>query len=233
MRIQPEISGASVVLVGHFSPQIFTPAWFALHDLLPDSAADTAEVQIVHPGVTAFTFDWLRLEVTAERFLIETLQAPHVRVRDLVVRVFRERLNHAPVKALGINRHVHFQVPSLAARDRIGRRLAPVEPWGAWSRDLGLDGEHGGMTSLTMSQMILSERPTGDQINVTVEPSNRIGQRRSGVYVRVNDHYVHDDTDPGDCKRAMELLEANFEKSLKRSDEIIDHVMSLAEGREG
>ena len=34
MRIEPEISGVQVVLVGDFNPAIFTPAWFALYRLL-------------------------------------------------------------------------------------------------------------------------------------------------------------------------------------------------------
>ena len=62
--------------------------------------------------MTEFTFDWLHLQVTAEHFSAETTQAPHVRVRDLVVRVFRERLSHTPLKAFGINRRVHFRVRS-------------------------------------------------------------------------------------------------------------------------
>ena len=35
MRIEPEISGVAVVLLGDFNPAIFTPAWFAMHELLP------------------------------------------------------------------------------------------------------------------------------------------------------------------------------------------------------
>ena len=48
MRIEPEISGVSVVLLGDFNPAIFTPAWFALHDLLPESVADDADLRIAH-----------------------------------------------------------------------------------------------------------------------------------------------------------------------------------------
>ena len=40
MRIEPEISDVSVVLLGDFNPAIFTPAWFALHGLLPERVAD-------------------------------------------------------------------------------------------------------------------------------------------------------------------------------------------------
>ena len=94
-------------------------------------------------------------------------------------------------------------------------------------RDLGLDGEHGGMTSLTMSQVSPQGRPTGGKINVTVEPSNRIDQGL-GVYVRVNDHYANDDASPGAGERLMGLFADNFDTSLKRSDSIVDHIMSLA-----
>ena len=89
-------------------------------------------MQVAHQQLMAFSTEWLRLEVTPDRFLAETLQAPHIQLLDFIVRVFKEHLHQSPLVALGINRQVHFQVKSLAARDRIGRTLAPVEPWGTW-----------------------------------------------------------------------------------------------------
>ena len=230
MRIEPEISRVSVILLGSFNPAIFTPAWFSLQGLLPESDAADADLQVAHKQVTVFSTEWLSLRVTTDRFSIETFQAPYIRLRDLTARLFKEHLSHTPLNALGINRDVHFQVQSLTARDRIGRTLAPVEPWGAWRHDLGLDGERGGMTSLTMSQVAPEGRPKGGRINVKVEPSNRIGQGRLGVYVEVNDHYASDDADPGAGVRLIGLLEDNFDTSISRSDKIIDHVMSLATG---
>ena len=91
---------------------------------------------------------------------------------------------------MGINREVHFSVSSFSERDRIGRLLAPVKPWGDWGKKLEPDGKHGGMTSLTMRQVNPEGRPPGGQVNVTVEPSNKIGEDRPGVYVRINDHYT-------------------------------------------
>ena len=232
MRIEPEISGVSIVLLGEFNPAIFTPAWFAMHGLLPESAAESAILEVAHQRVTAFSTDWLRLEVTHNRFSINTLQAPYIRLRDLVARVFKEHLYHTPLNAFGINRDVHFQVSSLTVRDRMGRTLAPVEPWGTWSHALGLDGESGGMTSLTMSQIDPEGRPKGGRINVKVEPSSRIGQGRLGVYVQVNDHYAINDTGPGTGERLMKLFEDNFDTSLSRGDDIVDHIMSLAMSQE-
>ena len=228
MRFDPEISGVTVVLVGDFNPAIFTPAWFALHQLLPESVATNAELKVAHRQVTSFDADWLNLEVRTERFIANTSLAPYVRLHDLVVRVFKDHLYHTPIRAFGINRIIHFQVPNLAARDQIGIKLAPVDPWGSWGQALGLKSEHGGMTSLTMSQFDPEGRPSGGQVNVTVEPSSRIGESRFGVYVAVNDHYAIESAESGTVERTMRLFDENFDKSIQRSEEIIDHVMSLA-----
>ena len=233
MRITPEISGVTIVLVGQFNPPIFTPAWFTLHGLLPRGAEEAAQLQVAHPQLTVFTSDWLRLEVTGSRFRVETLQVPYIRLLDFVLRVFKETLPNTPAMAVGINRDVHFQVQSLTVRDRIGRTLAPVEPWGPWKDALGADGKHGGMTSLTMSQIDPEGRPRGGNINVKVEPSTRIGQAGTGVYIGVNDHYASDEVNPVSGTRIMGLLEENFDTSIKRSEGLIDHIMSLADTREG
>lgn len=225
--IQPEIDSAEVVVLGDFNPAIFTPAWFALHGLLSENAADSANLEIAGPALTRFSTDWLNFQATSSRFAVDTTQAPHSRVCDLVVRVFRERLDHMPLRALGINRRVHFQVGSLSDRDRIGRTLAPVEPWGWFGEELGSDGEEGGMTSLRMSQVRPKDRPPGGGINVVVEPSNRIGNGRLGVYVSVNDHYETDQSDARGNRQLIDYLERDFDESMRRSDRIIDQIISL------
>ena len=134
-----------------------------------------------------------------------------------------------PLRAFGINRNVHFRVPDFGARDRMGRTLAPVKPWGAWGHRLGTSGHQGGMTSLTMRQVTLEGRPADDQINVKVEPSNQIVDA-PGVYVAVNDHYAAGEVDGHESgKRLMEILERNFDSSVASGEKIIDHIMSLSE----
>jgi len=237
MRIEPEMSGVSIVLLGSFNPAIFTPAWFAMHKILPKKAADNADVQVVHAQLSVFSTEWLQLQVTPDRFQAATQQAPHVRVHDLVMRVFKEHLFHTPVNAFGINRQVHFRAASPAARDRVGRQLAPVKPWGKIAKALQLDGEGGGMVSLTMRQSHPEGRPPDGQINVTVEPSVQIDGGRSGIYVHINDHYaVGDATDnvtPDERAKLFGFLEDDFESSIQQADVIIDHVMSLAIDQEG
>ena len=230
MRIEPEISGVSVVLVGSFNPAIFTPAWFTLHEILPKGVEESAHLQVVHNHLVEFSTEWLRLHVTTDRFQAETQQDPHVRVCDFVIRVFKEFLPHTPISALGINRMVHFPARNPAARDRVGRTLAPVEPWGECAEMLELDGNQNGMVSLTMRQYQPEGRPPGGQINVKVEPSARIGNGRVGIFIEVNDHYAIDSTLADGRSNLFGFLENGFELSIQRSDCIIDHVMSLATG---
>ena len=232
MRIEPEIESVSVVLLGNFNPAIFTPAWFAMHGLLPERVANTAQLIVAHEAIVQFNAEWLHLEVTLARFRAESILAPHIRVRDLVIRVFQEHLHHTPVRAFGINRNVHFLVKSFAARDALGRMLAPVEPWGKLGRELGLDGEFAGLGSLKMTQGKPEGRPEGGQINITVEPSAQIGDGRLGIHVGCNDHYEIEGTEPRAAGSSMKFLENSFEASLNRSEKIIDHIMSLVPSRE-
>ncbi len=228
MRIEPEIAGVAVVMIGNFNPSIFTPAWFGWHGLISEKMVDTANTKIVHPQISDFNVDWLHIQVVPERFQINTTQAPYIRVQDLAIRIFREHLPHTPLDTMGINREVHFLVESFDERDQLGRLLAPTDPWGEWGKKLEPDGYQGGVTSITMSQVDPEGRPPGGQINVTVEPSNRIGQGHLGVYVRVNDHYTIENVESEiGTSKIVELLEENFDESLRRADQIIDHIMSL------
>lgn len=217
----------NIVLIGHFNPAIFTPAWFGLTELLPKRAAEEAILGVAHAQQTEFEAGWLNLQVTTSHFAASTAHAPYGRLRDLVVSLFRDTLPHTPLRSLGINRYVHFRVRSLAERDRIGRTLAPVQCWGDWSRDLGDDGHRGGMTSLTMTQVAPTGRPNTDQINARVERSKVIEDTNTGVFVQVNDHYGAEERQSAG-PYLTGILKDRLEASLRHSDSIIDQVMSLA-----
>jgi len=157
-----------------------------------------------------------------------TTQVPFVRVSDLVTRTFGEFLSHTPLGKLGINRDVHFRVESEEARDRMGHRLAPPDVWGEWAESLtsGKGDKHGGMLSLTMQQSDVDDRPAG-YIRAKVEPSDKI-KGRVGVYVQVNDHYeIENPDDAQGCDEIIRLLAESFDRSISRSEWIIDQVMRL------
>ena len=86
------------------------------------------------------------------------------------------------------------------------------------------------MTSLTMTQVNITGRTSEGRINVTVQPSNRVGQGETGIYVEVNDHYaVQDRKSRNATNDILDLLENEFEESLLRSERIIDNLMALGE----
>lgn len=229
MRIEPEISGASIVLVGSFNPKIFSPDWFARHELLAGDEAEAANVEVIHEEITLFRTDWFSLRVERTRFVTETKQSPYIRLSDFVVRTFQEFLSHTPIGRLGINRQVHFDVGSFEDRDRIGNLLAPKEPWGEWVAQLaaGEGREHGGMTSLTMEQRLVDDRPKG-RIRARIEPSAKIKDGISGIFVEINDHFEVDNADlVVGCEEIINILETRFDASIERSEWIIDQVMGL------
>ena len=229
MRIEPEIGGVAVVLLGSFNPAIFTPAWFVHRGLLPDRMEEGATLHVAHAEITVFDADWLHLEVRPDRLSANTAQDPYVRVRDLLVRTFGEHVQHTPIRAFGVNRTVHFRVRNMGVRDRIGCTLAPKTVWGAWGKCLEPRGEQGGMTSLTMTQVNPEGRSKGGRLNVTVEPSRKVGNGRDGIFVAVNDHFVVPDSQNDSAAGMVALLAQHFEESRRRSEGIIDHVMSLGD----
>jgi hypothetical protein len=234
MRIAPEIGNVSLVLLGQFNPPIIRPDWLARNDIIPQRSADGAEIKVIHPEITVFSMEWLSVKVQVHRFVAEITEAPYIRLSDLVVRTFREFLHHTPIWAVGINRTVHFNVKDEETRTRIGMTLAPPRAWGKWGDELVKEIEnpkdkiHGGMLSLTMQQRILNDRLKGS-INARVEPSTKLGANTSGIFIEVNDHYEVEDRDKAtDATETMDIVQKNFEKSIARSEWIIDQVMELA-----
>lgn len=228
MRIEPEISGVSIVLVGNLNPAIFNPDWFARHGLLSADEAESSDIAVIHPEITSFRSEWLNIRVEQQRFCVESAEAPFIRLCDLTVRTFREFLSHTPIGRMGINRHVHFDVGTIDGRDRIGNRLAPKDAWGDWAPCISAG--HGGMRSLTMEQTHVEGRANG-YIRAKVEPSVRLRDPRTGVFVEINDHYEVDDPDKvKGCDGIIALLEDCFEESLHRSEWIVDQIMRLTDG---
>ncbi len=230
MRITPEIDGASVVLVGSFNPTIFTPDWFLKYDVLGQEDFDQTRIRVVHPEITDFQNQWLKVQVTGNRFLVETQEKPFIRIHDFVLATFRQHLFHTPLQQLGINRTVHFNAGSEADRDKIGYSLAPREPWGKWGEKInsGEGLKHGGLRHLTMEIRDLDDRRDGF-VRISIQPSSEVDY---GVRVDINDHFESpDECDSGveDADFIMETLESRFHASHMRSEEILDQIMGLTE----
>jgi hypothetical protein len=82
------------------------------------------------------------------------------------------------------------------------------------------------MTSVGMRQQDVDDgRPKGF-IQAKVEPSTKI-PGHVGVFVEVNDHYEISSERTEGCDEIMNLLDSNFDRSIERSEFIIDQVMRL------
>jgi len=230
LRIEPEISGVSIVLRGNFNPSIFQPMWFAKQGLISEEAAAGAELGVVHPEVTIFKVDPdFSFSVDRDRLVINRGIAPLIVASDLICRMFGDLLPHTPIGQLGINRNVHFSVGSFEKRDQIGQLLAPPAPWGKWGEGFsaGDETKRGGLLSMTMIRRNLRDREVG-WIQAKVEASNKIGQGRTGIFMEINDHYqLPDPASAVDAMVMIRILQERFDSSLKSSDAIIDQIMSL------
>ena len=125
----PEIKNLNIVFLGDFNPKIFQPAWFAAENLIRQRESEDAKIEIIHPEIVVIIFDWGRLEVTRDRFVLSTKQDPYYEIlRDLVIGTFR-LLRHTPIKMVGINTEMHFRMRSIKEWHDFGHLLAPKEIW--------------------------------------------------------------------------------------------------------
>ena len=226
MLIQPEISGCSIVLVGQFNPAIFHPAWFKDKNIEPNIQESETKLQVVHNDVSNFSIDTRRYFIQRDKFQLETSSAPWVLIADITRQIFGEYLVHTPIRAFGVNRDVHFRLNSFEARTRLGRRLAPIDVWGDFGKEMeGVSSELvGGVRSLTM---IRKSREASVRIdtNVQIEPSVKIDARK-GVFMNVNFHHdLENLPNAFGSETAIQVLTERFEKEMAEAETIIDKLM--------
>jgi hypothetical protein len=220
--LQPslEISGASIVLVGSFNPKIFQPEWFGKQLLLPQSEADNANIQIIHPQVAQFETERFYFQATTDRITAQTkpntVSGP---LKDLIIGTFYV-LEHTPIQAMGLNRQMHFAMKSEEAWHQLGDKLAPKDIWNT------LEDRRPGMRNL---EILYSSDPIGSSdkpaTTVQIQPSIQVGH---GVYFEVNNHFtagVNDGT-----KTLMDILTKQWEGLQNNAERIANEVLGWAAG---
>lgn len=194
---------AAIVLVGAFNPAIFHPAWLAHHGLIPEHEAEAASVQIISNEVAVIVLKWARIEVTRDRFSLRSNDETHFEpLRDLAVAIF-QLLEHTPIKQIGLNRDIQFELPTEDEWHKIGHKLAPKDIWAKHLKEPG-------MARLS----IQSVRPDDFKgtVIVSVYPSGL-----KLVTIAVNDHY-----DLGDVngRKASEIIAEKWNSSIERAIEL-------------
>ncbi len=231
MRHDPELSSCSIVLIGLFNPAIFHPAWLKAKNIHPEVDESPTNLKVVHNDFAEFDIGTYSYAVERKRFLIETTVAPWVQIADKTRAIFGKHLIHTPVTAFGINRSIHFELPSSQARVALGRKIAPVEPWGSFGKDISKETDPsltGGMTKLVMTRLS-HINPTRVTTNVIVEPSYRVGtDRGTGVFLQLNSHHAIDNlSERQGCKDAIDLIDNRFDEVTKEADKIFKWFMEI------
>lgn len=180
MKPQLEFQGLNLVALGHFTPQMFHPSWFALQDLLTQREAESAEIQLIHPDAAIFQIDWLQVKITRERFQIVTVQEPYFEpLRDFAIGSF-SIVKYIPLTALGINHDFRYSVASENAWHKIGDIIAPKQEWvNVLTKP--------GMRNLIMEGMRTDE--FDGYVRVKIEPLNITDPIKYMITIEVNDHY--------------------------------------------
>jgi len=211
-----ELDGASIVLLGAFNPRIFQPSWLGTNQLLRPEEVEVATKDpncVITRELTSYKADWLELQVTEERFAAQAADpAKFAPLADLVMGAFRI-LEHSPVREMGLNRFMHYRMPSIEDFVGFGDFLAPKAPWKAVVANPGL---------LTMR--IRDGNPASATVRrtVTIETSVRVNP---GVYIEVNDHHRPSGDDL--TKTVMETLKASWQSfqgdARQAGEHLFDH----------
>ena len=227
LSIRPTHDSLTIVLRGDFNPMIFSQHWFLHHKLIEMEECDAAKVKIIHQQVADIEFSWFNFTIQDDTFAIATQEKPFIRLCDLVASIFGTFLTHTPIRAIGLNRGVHYNSERIAARIALGRKLAPLYPWGKWGDEVANAAleNTGGLQSLTMRQPLNDDRRRGF-VQVKIEPSIRI-PNNTGIFVEINDHYEVSKSEEaiGSAEKMTETLQKNFDKSMEKSEQIIDWLM--------
>jgi len=206
----PEMTGSNIVLVGSFNPSIFQPAWFKANNLLRPQECDAAKIELIHPEISSFSIDWLKISVFLNRFSVETADAHHFEpLRDLVLGIFG-LLEHTPVSKMGLNRQMHFSMISLEKWHGFGHMLAPKELWKGIMEEPGL---------LSMTMQDRRKEPPG-YVRVKIEPSTKI---TPGIYMEVNNHYEFEGENA--LQKLMAILKNSWSEIISFSDKIAEHLL--------
>lgn len=232
MRIKPQVSSSAIVAVGHFNPLILRPDWLLRKEIVVGSDSEQLVVEVVHAELVLLRFPWGRLHCDQAQFMVSTEKDPAVTAHDFFVNCF-QMLPETPVRAVGINREIHFPAGSSEKLHLIGDTLAPKAFWGEWISE----GERriGGLRSLVMEQGVVQEGRMvrkdgrGGHIHFKVEPSVRTDVPH-GVYCHVNDHFdlTHKGA-PSEGRAAAELVAEAWENSIVRAELWFDQLMSIVD----
>jgi hypothetical protein len=206
-----DIAGMQIVVVAAFSPRALQPLELRRLGVMSDEDVLKVEFDYLFEDLMAFRLPWMQATFEAERLVVGTdPSSPQPEaIRDFVVSLLRS-IEKPSIKAVGINRDLHFPVSDERVWHEVGHKLAPKA--GLWDQVLGSPG----MEAISVSG--LRKDGTAGKMTVRVEPSRRL---KFGIYVNVNDHFIAEEASPeGSARWFADLLQSNWLASEKRANEV-------------
>ncbi len=221
------VEGQGVVIVsnGTFNPSIFHPSWLNANGLITDDEAAAAQLNLVHAEIAQFQIPGVRFDIQTERAAIHGSAEPFVQIMDIWAQLFGRLLPHTILDNVGINYWAHIKLKDWAQRQRLGRLLAPIEPWGEFGQQLESEDKElaGGFSTLSMRAVNI-QVSASSAINITLQPSNKLADQ-SGVFVYINHHYDFDEKKP--ASDWIETVVDGFDPAIKYSRDIVTHFIEL------
>ena len=208
-----ELDAFSIVVLGSFNPAIFHPLWFSCNNLIrTEEATKNVEIQVVHRNATIFSTEWFSLQVTGDRFALETRDpGKSLLLRDLALGTFKI-LEHTPLTAFGLNRISQFQSQTLEDWHAFGHHFAPKESWNGIMKDPGL-----------LAMTIEGKRDgSPDNIRVSIGPSSKV---QPGILININEHHdlpvpEKDDSPSDRISLFLDGLQSAWEGFVAYSDRV-------------
>jgi len=235
---QLSLKTVSVVLLGVFNVRSFTPTALLKSDVLTLSDAVSADaITILSTKVSSFEIEGLKVDAQSERIQVDASAPPYIRAADILNKTLRENSDFpSKITAIGVNVNAYYMLDNYEMRDRLGRKLAPIDAWGKWGEQLKKaqalppdDPGHSGMMSIVMRLPMPDDRISG-HIDVRVEPSSRL--KSPEVFIAINDHYgISPDAgkaSSSDPLALLEVLETRFDSSVQRAEEIMSSLLEQA-----
>jgi hypothetical protein len=225
-----DLSGVSIVAAGAMNPAIFQPQWLLDKELIGQNAATDARDQlVVSPELTAFTADWLGVQVTLQQAAFQTVEEGRdVDVRDVVKGVFT-LLPETPVDGIGINTDAHFRVPSAEAWHEIGDKFLPKDVWEPVFQYEGqelVERPTGSVVGLRTLTVEVTRPESGGYVRVEVAPSVRVTPY--GVFVGINSHFqLSTPEQRANGYQAVGVLDEHWEDTRRFEHQIIEQIRDL------
>lgn len=213
------VTGMEIVVVAQFSPRALQPLELRRLGVLSEGDLLNAEFDHLFEDLMTFRLPWMQVTFETERLIVGTVpSSPQPEpIRDFVVSLLRS-IEKPSVKAVGINRNLHFPVSDEDVWHKVGHKLAPKE--GLWDRVVDTPG----VEAISVSGLRRDGR--NGKMTIRVEPSRRLS---FGIYVNVNDHFVADQPSPeGSIRWLTDLLESSWVESEKRANEVFGMIEGIS-----